>query len=494
MKPERIRSVSLKTYLLTVLLVALICIGTTSYVFSQNSSQTITIEPASFTETASYVIENRSSTIYAKNGTTGEIEFTGADIATVLQNIMNVASNGVDIFIKKGIYRYSSPITINEENIELIGEGFQTKLLYDGSDVAVRVKKSDGSSLYRYYIANLYIEAPNGNGIELYNCHWGEVKGCYVYCCNTGIYCYGAWESYLTYNVIRYCQIGIKLSGETGKSCNHIRILGNYLGNNLNIEIDDTGQPAGIKIEGNDIADSTIAGIKVTKRTRMLTIERNYFENNDGYCIHLAGEAGALIRGTVISRNFFGLNEGKIAIYADYCEGTWIEANWCEGGSYFVYMTPNAIRLTGLINKLYTPNYLTDEAVWKSDYFTETVIYIPIIGELLNVTETTYTYKYYLFKLDTTKFEKIYEARLEVAMKAATGQTVYIKLVKYDGGWLDVSGSEVSWNQDAWALVQSGDIKNSLYDGETDYMVMVKTTGGTSQIQRAALKLVVRRG
>ena len=442
---------------------------------------------------AGYVIYKKENTIYAVPRYGDGTVYSSTNAQEVFQNVINALTNGGLIFVKRGTYNFDAPIVIDKENILLIGENLETKIIYGGTDVAIRVKKSDGSSLYRFLVSNLYIEASNGNGIELYNCHWGEVRRCDIYNCNIGIYCYGAWESYLSYNVIRNCTTGIKLSGEVGKSCNHIRIFGNYLGNSINIEIDDTSQPASVKIEANNIADCSTAGIKITKRTRMLTIERNYFENNNGHCIHLAGESGALIRGTVISRNFFALNSGKTAIYADYCEGTWIEGNWCEGGSYFVYMTSHAIRLAGFGNKLYTPNHLTSEAIWKSDYFTEAVVYIPIVGELLQVTETSYTYKYYLFKLDTSKFESILEAKLEASMKSASGETVYVKLVKYDNGWVDVSGSEISSNAGGWVLVQSGDIKGSLYNGETDYMIMVRTTGGTSEIQRVALKIVLKR-
>jgi len=94
-KLAKIRNVSLKTYLLTVLLVALICIGTTSYVLSQSSSQTITIEPASFTETASYIIFRQGDTYYAKNGTTGEIEFSGTGASQVIQQSIDSLTEGI---------------------------------------------------------------------------------------------------------------------------------------------------------------------------------------------------------------------------------------------------------------------------------------------------------------------------------------------------------------------------------------------------------------
>ena len=120
MKLAKIRSVSLKTYLTTVLLVALISIGATSYVLSQSSGQTITIQPASFTETASYIIFKVGDTIYAKNGTTGEIEYSGTNAISVIQSAINSLTNGGTIYIAEGTYSLSSYIEISNNFVEII--------------------------------------------------------------------------------------------------------------------------------------------------------------------------------------------------------------------------------------------------------------------------------------------------------------------------------------------------------------------------------------
>ena len=124
MKPERIRSVSLKTYLLTVLLVALICIGTTSYVLSQSSSQTITIEPASFKETASYIIFKQGNYYYAK-AQNGTIQ-SATDGTTLLISVMSSLSNGGEIHFNTGSYDLS--LTITKSNVVISGEGRATNI------------------------------------------------------------------------------------------------------------------------------------------------------------------------------------------------------------------------------------------------------------------------------------------------------------------------------------------------------------------------------
>jgi hypothetical protein len=85
---------------------------------------TITIEPGSFTETASYVIWTDGTYVYAKNGVTGAIDFKGTDASTVIQSIIDALSTtrGGIIFIKSGIYYMTKTITITKP-VKLVGEG-----------------------------------------------------------------------------------------------------------------------------------------------------------------------------------------------------------------------------------------------------------------------------------------------------------------------------------------------------------------------------------
>jgi len=139
---ERIREykVNLKALILIVILTATVSFGTAGYVFSQSSSQTITIESPSFTETASYVIENRSSTIYAKNGTTGEIECIGTDAKTVIQQAINSLSYG-KIVIRQGEYLINQPLVLKSRITLYLEAGAVLKAssdmerLIDGRDV-----------------------------------------------------------------------------------------------------------------------------------------------------------------------------------------------------------------------------------------------------------------------------------------------------------------------------------------------------------------------
>jgi len=82
---------------------------------------------------ASYIIWTDGSTIYALNGSTGEIDYSGTDAATVIQNATDTSSDGDMIFIKSGTYTMSfsdgSPILSCSKSIHIVGENRDNTIL-----------------------------------------------------------------------------------------------------------------------------------------------------------------------------------------------------------------------------------------------------------------------------------------------------------------------------------------------------------------------------
>ncbi len=96
------------------------------------------IEAGSNVDTASYIIFQDSGKIYAKNGTTGKIEFQGSDASGVIQGAINALIKGGKIFIRNETYNITASIIISNDNINIIGEGFSTILyLANGSNVNI---------------------------------------------------------------------------------------------------------------------------------------------------------------------------------------------------------------------------------------------------------------------------------------------------------------------------------------------------------------------
>jgi hypothetical protein len=118
-----------------------LCVFSVGYFVGLTVAQTgtITIEPNSFQTEASYIIFTDGTTIYARNGTTGAIDYSGTDASTVIQSAINALTNGV-IFLKNGVYDVSSMsgasfLNIGDgKNIALTGEDNEKTVIKDDRD------------------------------------------------------------------------------------------------------------------------------------------------------------------------------------------------------------------------------------------------------------------------------------------------------------------------------------------------------------------------
>jgi len=119
------KTVKLKTYVATTLVLTVLLLASVGYVLTSNGT-TVTVTPQSYTETASYVIFKVGSTYYAKNGSTGEIEFSGTNASQVLQQTANKvgSAGGGMIFIKNtgGTYSLTSDVYL-KSNTFIVSDG-----------------------------------------------------------------------------------------------------------------------------------------------------------------------------------------------------------------------------------------------------------------------------------------------------------------------------------------------------------------------------------
>jgi len=79
---------------------------------------------------ASYIIFKDGDLIKAKNGKTGQVEFSGSDAATVIQQVIDAVydAGGGRVFIKAGTYSINSTITL-KSNVSLVGENPNSTIL-----------------------------------------------------------------------------------------------------------------------------------------------------------------------------------------------------------------------------------------------------------------------------------------------------------------------------------------------------------------------------
>ena len=233
--------------------------------------------------TASYIIfhDNDSpKNYYAKEGTTGKMEFSGTDANAVINDAISaLGSNGGKIFFKSGEYIITSDITM-PHNVFLIGEAAQTTRLYFKNACGIKVNEN-GTPKRTGAIKNFYIDgyqpgdsnSVDGTAISVENVQFFEVENC-------------------QFTEVDTC---LELKG----ACYFSRIKGNgfryYHEYGIHLCADSAGRhPNALWIENNEFAGGRGTDPNSTQAVAAIYIERgsggvasnNYFETGGNYIKH----------------------------------------------------------------------------------------------------------------------------------------------------------------------------------------------------------------
>jgi hypothetical protein len=133
-------------------------------VYQQLKSQ-ITKEPEVAKQGYSYIVFTDGANYYARNGSTGQVDFSGTDASTVIQNAINALGNGGKILIKAGTYSIVTPLAL-KSNTVISGEGPGTILLRSSTPnpyghMAYSVFHTTGAS--NVVIKNLVVDGNKSN-------------------------------------------------------------------------------------------------------------------------------------------------------------------------------------------------------------------------------------------------------------------------------------------------------------------------------------------
>jgi len=125
-----------------ILGIAVLCVFSVGYFVGLTVAQTgtITIEPNSFQTEASYIIFTDGTMVYARNGTTGAIDYNGTDAATVINSVANALTSGGLILLKGGTYSITSKVSLPYQGLILQGESPEHVVLNLSGDGEISIE------------------------------------------------------------------------------------------------------------------------------------------------------------------------------------------------------------------------------------------------------------------------------------------------------------------------------------------------------------------
>ncbi len=308
------------------------------------------IEAGSNVDTASYIIFKDGNTIYAKNGTTGKIEFQNADAATVIQGALNNLTAGRtwkekvvikgDFIIEKAISPQSYTIIDIQGRLKL-KDNITTNLrlfdLYNVNNIEIKNGILDGnkSNQNKLQISILIGGCNNVTVQNVKSINWTLYT----------FYSYDSSDINFLYNRIEDCnECGIAIEGTIGGLRNNV--MGNIIkrtglvgANNKNsVHYENAGShPQDSIIANNIIIESHGGGIVVMGACYKLSIVGNIIRDCQGGGMGLIACNDILVSNNILDNNGLGGPAG-------YHNGIRIDDNGVTPGSSDITIVSNRIK------------------------------------------------------------------------------------------------------------------------------------------------------
>jgi len=359
----------------------------------------------------SYMIYSDGSGYYARNGLTGSVEYFDVNATNVIQHAINrVCGGGGRVFIRSGTYPVSGIVIQGCNDVEVVGEGWSTKLIANGPDVVV-IKIGDRTDATkaskRIRVADLYIDGSAQQtetsepefvdrrfGIEVAGSDTREVviENCYIY--NTGsdsIYGYFPGHTIVRNNVVidtrgywaaihvhagdhRFYVLGNMVIGSAVGGIRHGRIIAyNYLDycGNVGKPVIDGGDWTAA-IVGNYIINARWKGITTITFGQFRNVVANnviYLGQSDGIHIYTNESKIQGIETLITGNEIIDVNGSGIVVDANHVivKGNVISFPRQHGivlnGGEYCLISDNMIRNPSFDNhNVYNGIHLTNEA------------------------------------------------------------------------------------------------------------------------------------
>lgn len=295
-------------------------------------------EDRSMAETASYVILREGSFYFAKNGTTGALDYSGTNASQVILNSINAITEGV-VFLKAATYVCDTAITISgaSKRVSLIGEGMEATILSFSGDI-------DGIVLdttYHVEIANLKILGDNSQtneGLEIVASQNILVQNVLLdYWNDTGsaVKLQSVWDS--TFINVRHHRSWIGLKLQT--AVNNNGWYGCRFKDNTNhgIYIADNLSNGNIFV-ASDIAGNSV-GVEIENGISKITFLSSWFESNSAFGIKCDSSTTYNDNVKISDSTFTGSQTNHISLFAT--RNAVVDGNTFSGGTTAINLYTN---------------------------------------------------------------------------------------------------------------------------------------------------------
>jgi len=127
----------------------------------------------------SFLIWRDGSTYYAKNGSTGAIQYFGTNATTVINNAISSIPTGGLVFLRDATYNIDGTINVVEKlNINIIGESWETKinLTQNSNTDMMKIINSNFTTIKSIYLQGNRDSQTSGRGIVVHNSESSDRK------------------------------------------------------------------------------------------------------------------------------------------------------------------------------------------------------------------------------------------------------------------------------------------------------------------------------
>jgi len=235
---------------------------------------------------SSFIIWRDGSIYYARNGTTGEIQYSGTDATDVINSAIASIPTGGLVFLCDATYNIDGTINVTEKlNINIVGESWETKLnLTENSDADMMIiTNSNYTAVKSLYFQGNRDAQSRGKGIVIVNSERVLIERCQFY---------------------EIKQTAIHVYGESPKSSlqpwiarNRIEKIGNSIDDN-GIWIGDQAPDA--HITDNDVGRVAGSAIYITSSGFIIS-SNTLWNSNYGLNVYLA--SSGTVTGNIVDNN-----------------------------------------------------------------------------------------------------------------------------------------------------------------------------------------------